>query len=98
MENLTSGKKLQSVPTPVADIGHLPGGTAGRDGLPNIPFLLANANATSFASTFWIERVKDETEKGEDAEYAQLQYSQTAILDFGGLKWPHITVGTLIKQ
>jgi hypothetical protein len=102
MENLTIRKTVtvKVSATPVADIdqARLAGGTAGGDGLLNIPFLLANANATSFASTFWIERVKDETEKGEDAEYAQLQYSQTAILDFGGLKWPHITVGTLIKQ
>ncbi|CAM1501455.1 Fc.00g034390.m01.CDS01 [Cosmosporella sp. VM-42] len=28
-------------------------------------------------------------------EYTQIQYSQTVILDFNGLSWPHVTVGTL---
>jgi hypothetical protein len=27
----------------------------------------------------------------------QLQYSQTRLLNFNGLSWPHITVGTLHK-
>jgi len=27
--------------------------------------------------------------------YAQLQYSQTVLLDFFGLSWPHVTVGSL---
>ena len=58
------------------------------------PFLGANANPTSFTSTFWIETVYDD----KDNEHSQLQYSQTAILDFDGLKRPHITVGTLIQQ
>ena len=31
------------------------------------------------------------------AEYLQLQYSQTALLNFRGLSFPHVTVGTLIK-
>jgi hypothetical protein len=88
--------------TPVADIdkARVAGGIGG-DGLLNIPFLAANANATSFASTFWIETVSDDNLPVSDPnhrEHSQLQYSQTAILDFGGLKWPHITVGTLIKQ
>jgi hypothetical protein len=28
----------------------------------------------------------------------QLQYSQLVQLDFNGLRWPHVTVATLIKQ
>ncbi|KAF9776220.1 hypothetical protein IL306_005627 [Fusarium sp. DS 682] len=28
-------------------------------------------------------------------EYIQIQYSQNVILDFNGLSWPHVTVGTL---
>jgi hypothetical protein len=31
------------------------------------------------------------------SEFLQLQYSQTALLDFGGRRWPHVTVGTLVK-
>jgi hypothetical protein len=30
-------------------------------------------------------------------EYLQLQYSQTALLNFRGMSWPHVTVGTLVK-
>jgi hypothetical protein len=33
----------------------------------------------------------------EGTEYQQLQYSQTALLNFRGLSFPHVTVGTLIK-
>jgi hypothetical protein len=70
-----------------------PDGASG--GITNIPFLEANAEATSFAATFWIMTVKNEK---ENTEFVQLQYSQTAILDFGDLKWPHITVATLLRQ
>jgi hypothetical protein len=30
--------------------------------------------------------------------YTQLQYSQTILLDFFGLSWPHVTVGSLGEQ
>ncbi|RGP81026.1 hypothetical protein FLONG3_815 [Fusarium longipes] len=33
--------------------------------------------------------------KTVDIEYTQIQYSQTVFLDFNGLSWPHVTVGTL---
>jgi hypothetical protein len=63
-------------------------------GLVSIPFVVANANATSFAATFWIETVE-----GEDGSaFLQLQYTQTVILDFIDMKWPHISVATLVKQ
>jgi hypothetical protein len=59
----------------------------------NIPFVTQNANAVSLESVFAIERVQ-----GQDGtEFLQLQYSQTALLQFRGLNWPHVTVGTLIK-
>jgi hypothetical protein len=68
-------------------------------GLLNIPFLKANANAIAFAATLWIETVDDgKGPDGKPRDHAQLQYSQTTILDFDGFKWPHINVGTLIKQ
>jgi len=28
----------------------------------------------------------------------QLQYTQTVLLNFNGLSWPHVSVATLIKQ
>ncbi|KAF4450409.1 hypothetical protein F53441_6408 [Fusarium austroafricanum] len=33
--------------------------------------------------------------KTVNIEYIQIQYSQTVFLDFNGLRWPHVTVGTL---
>jgi hypothetical protein len=59
----------------------------------NIPFISENANAVSLESVFAIERVQGTDER----EFMQLQYSQTALLQFRGLNFPHVTVGTLIK-
>jgi len=42
-------------------------------------------------ATFWLETIQ-----GESAP-SQLQYSQTVLLNFNGLSWPHITVATLHK-
>lgn len=69
------------------------GGSAG--GIENIPFVVRNANATSMSAIFWIEKVRHEDGSGH---YLQLQYTQTVILDFLGIAWPHIAVGTLIKH
>jgi hypothetical protein len=63
-------------------------------GLVSIPFLATNAHPISFAATFWIETV----EGADGSAFLQLQYSQTVILDFTDLKWPHISVATLVKQ
>jgi hypothetical protein len=63
-------------------------------GILNIPFLATNAAATSLASNYWIETVISPDGTG----FLQLQYSQTVLLDFFGLYWPHITVATLIKR
>ena len=38
-----------------------------------------------------------ETLQGQTAP-TQLQYSQTVLLNFNTLSWPHITVGTLRKS
>ncbi len=63
-------------------------------GIVNIPFVTTNANANSFSAIFWIETV----ESSDGSQFLQLQYTQTTILDFIGLKWPHISVATLVKQ
>jgi len=48
-----------------------------------------------------IENVRrpPDTDGDDDSpsEYLQLQYIQTAMLNFEGMSWPHVTVGTLIK-
>jgi hypothetical protein len=55
---------------------------------------VANANATRLDASFWIETVK----QADGTTFQQLQYTQTVILNFLGVNWPHISVATLIKQ
>ena len=68
----------------------LGGGTANTaflQGGPDGP----NADAALVTSTFWLETVKG-------SKQLQLQYTQTVLLNFNNLSWPHITVATLVKQ
>lgn len=51
-----------------------------------------NAGVAQVTSTFWVE-----TMAGSPAT-VQLQYSQTVILNFNGLSWPHVTVATLERN
>ena len=51
-----------------------------------------NAVAASVTATFWLETLAGQTAP------QQLQYSQLVLLNFNGLSWPHVTVGTLHKQ
>jgi hypothetical protein len=67
--------------------------TAPAGGIGNIPFITSNANTLSLESVFAIEKVQ-----GPDGnEFLQLQYSQTALLNYRGMSFPHVTVGTLIN-
>ena len=77
----------------------------GADGgIVNTPFVVENANANSMSAIFWIEWVQN----ADGSHFLQLQYTQTVILDFPvlgpdgktlvGIKWPHISVATLIKR
>lgn len=59
-----------------------------------IPFLVPNADVSNVTATFWLERVRNSS----GASFLQLQYSQTVLLNFNGLSWPHVTVGTLVKS
>ena len=67
-------------------------------GIANTAFLQGaagsgpNAEAKLVTATFWIELVAG------NPDFFQLQYTQTVLLNFNGLSWPHITVGTLRKQ
>jgi hypothetical protein len=67
--------------------------SAPKGGVVNIPFVDSNANATRVSAIFWIETVKH---KG--GVHLQLQYTQTVILNFLGIDWPHISVATLVKR
>lgn len=67
--------------------------TTAAGGICNMPFITRNANAVSLESVFAIEQVQGPL----DTDFLQLQYSQTALLNFRGMSFPHVTVGTLIK-
>jgi hypothetical protein len=71
-------------------------------GTANTAFLAAsgnppggNAKATEVDATFWIETIAG---TGGHPDKHQLQYTQLVMLDFNGIHWPHVTVGTLAKQ
>lgn len=70
-------------------------------GIVNIPFITQHADCRALSSVFWIETV----DNGQGGSFMQLQYSQQVDLFFlpkfgapGLIKWPHITVNTLVKQ
>jgi hypothetical protein len=84
-QNITTTTRLQVTTAAKPVLG---GGTA------NTAFLAGdkegpNAVASIVTSTFWLEKL-------DGAKTAsQLQYTQTVLLDFNGLSWPHVTVATL---
>jgi hypothetical protein len=68
-------------------------------GTSNIAFLQGaaggpNADAAKVEAIFWIETVKE----SNGTTKHQLQYTQTVLLNFNGLSWPHVSVATLVKQ
>ncbi len=65
--------------------------TAFLQGGPHGP----NAVAAIVTATFWIETVKGPP---GHPDFLQLQYTQTVLLNFATLSWPHVTVATLRKQ
>jgi hypothetical protein len=74
----------------------------GGGGTANTAFLtsstnsgVGNARATQVEATFWIETIAG---TGGQPAKLQLQYTQLVMLDFNGIHWPHVTVGTLVKQ
>ncbi len=62
-------------------------------GIENIPFLTANATAVKMSAIFWIETIQ----LPGDQTRLQLQYSQTVVLNFEKINWPHVSVATLVK-
>lgn len=88
-QTILSTTTLQITTQPTAPITG--GGTA------NTAFLAGaaggpNAVSAQVSATFWIETVKG------TPDFLQLQYSQLVLLNFNGLSWPHVTVGTLKKD
>jgi len=85
--NVTTTTRLHVSTTPGDIVG---GGTS------NMAFLVGakdgpNADAAHVTATFWLQTMAG------DIEPKRLQYSQTVLLNFNGIAWPHITVATLTK-
>lgn len=89
---------------PIDGVSNVPA-SESVGGITNIPFVNVNANATTISAIFWIETVQNV----DGSTFLQLQYTQTVILDFPvfgappenpvtPLKWPHISVATLVLQ
>jgi hypothetical protein len=77
---------ITTMPEPVPG-----GGTANTAFLEGTGPQTANADAVEMTSIFWIETVQDPNGNA----FLQLQYTQTVMLDFNGLTWPHVSVATL---
>jgi hypothetical protein len=84
-QNITATIRLQVTTKHKPVLGGGTANTAFLAGGPGGP----NADAVSVTSTFWLQRLDGESEA------SQLQYTQTVLLNFNGLSWPHVTVGTL---
>jgi hypothetical protein len=78
-------------PNPAGTVINIPSPSGG---IANLPFVVQNANATQLDAIFWIETVQ----QPDGSTFLQLQYTQTVILNFLGIDWPHISVATLVKQ
>jgi len=86
--------------TVVLDVSSDPTMPVTGGGLTNTAFLQGaiatgpNAQAALVTAIFWIETLQGQ---GNGRDTLQLQYTQTVLLNFNGLSWPHVTVGTLRK-
>jgi hypothetical protein len=69
----------------------VPGGGTANTAFLNGGTQGPNAVTARVGATFWLETLQGDTAP------TQLQYSQLVLLNFNGLSWPHITVGTLRK-
>jgi hypothetical protein len=90
--NLTTpATAVSQDPNPGNTVINIP---APSGGITSIPFVVQNANATQLDAIFWIETVQ----QPDGSSFMQLQYTQTVILNFLGINWPHVSVATLVKQ
>jgi hypothetical protein len=78
--------------------------TVASGGIHNIPFVVAQANASEMKATFWIQELAETDDNGDPI--LRLQYVQVVQLDFfprfdggpGRIKWPHVSINTLVKR
>jgi len=92
---LSTTTMIISTKAPVAPFGTPTSG----GGTSNIAFLQGaqggpNAMVPQIDAIFWIEEIK----LPNGAIQWWLQYTQTVLLNFNGLSWPHVSVATLIRQ
>ncbi len=64
-------------------------------GVINIPFIKKQADATQMKAKFWIQELEATNDNGQPL--LRLQYTQTVLLDFFGISWPHVSINTLEK-
>ena len=72
-----------------------------RGGIVNIPFVIAEANATEIRSIFWIHELEQADADGDPVMI--MQYAQAVMLEFFGrrdggdglIKWPHVSINTM---
>ena len=86
-QNITATTRLHVTTAHKPVFGGGTANTAFLVGGPDGP----NAVAATVTATFWLEKLDNA------AEATQLQYTQTVLLNFNGLSWPHVTVATLRK-
>jgi hypothetical protein len=74
------------------------GGGQTGGGIESIPFLNAGTSAAipSMSATFWLSKLQPQSRPNQGI--LLLQYSQTVLLNFATLSWPHVTVANLFKK
>lgn len=83
------------------DSARTSGTGVARGGILNIPFIVAEANATEIRSIFWIHEL-NQTDTDNDPKMV-MQYAQVVMLEFfprtdgsdGLIKWPHVSINTM---
>jgi hypothetical protein len=93
--SVLTGNPANVTTTTRLHVSTTPGDIAGG-GASSMAFLAGakdgpNADVAHVDATFWLQKLAGDTES------TRLQYSQTVLLNFAGLSWPHITVATLTK-
>jgi hypothetical protein len=75
--------------------------TFANGGIRNVPFVVTQANATEMHFTMWLIDLVD----AHGNQHLVMQYVQVVFLDFfdrfdgqpGQIRWPHVSINTLVK-
>jgi hypothetical protein len=95
LTNAIAGQEI--VETVILEVRALPNSESDDPETPdiaNIPQLKKAARVVDFSAVFYIETVQQQDGK----RFMQLQYTQTIVMKFSRIDWPHVTVATLVKQ